>query len=155
MLGHFSRVFDVRTTFFDVDGHELAGFDVKAMPGFCRRHRREAAFGARCMACDRHHVEEARHTGERLVCRDHSGLIEAVVPLRDEAGGFVGALVFGQIRPRGARGRGLPASLRRLYLGLPESSEARVRDVAQLLQYVSSRARCNRAPRRTWETPTR
>jgi AraC-like DNA-binding protein/ligand-binding sensor protein len=137
VLGHFSRVFDVRTTFFDVDGHELAGLDVKAMSGFCRRQRRAAAFAARCMACDRHHVEEARRTGESLVYRCHSGLIEAVVPLRDEAGGFLGALVFGQIRPRGARGRGLPAGLRRLYLGLPESSEARVRDVAQLLQYVS------------------
>jgi AraC-like DNA-binding protein len=60
-----------------------------------------------------------------------------VVPLRDEAGGFLGALVFGQIRPRGAEGRTLPTTLRRLYLALPESNETRVRDVAQLLQYVS------------------
>jgi AraC-like DNA-binding protein len=137
VLGGLSRVLDVRTTFFDVDGHELAGLDVKAMSGFCRRQRRHPAFAARCAACDRQHIEDARRTGDSLVYRCHAGLIEAVVPLRDEAGGFLGALVFGQIRPRGARGRGLPPSLRRLYLALPESSEARVRDVAQLLQYVS------------------
>jgi AraC-like DNA-binding protein/ligand-binding sensor protein len=137
VLGRFSRVFDVRTTFFDLDGHELEGLDVKAMSGFCRRQRRDPAFAARCVACDRQHIEEARRTGESLVYRCHAGLIEAVVPLRDEAGGFLGALVFGQIRTRGGRPRRLPAPLRRLYLGLPESSEARVRDVAQLLQYVS------------------
>jgi len=137
VLGHFSRVFDVRTTFFDMDGHELADLDVKAMSGFCRRQRRDPAFAARCVTCDRDHISEARRTGESLVYRCHSGLIEAVVPLRDEAGGFLGALVFGQIRPCGGKGRRLPTTLRRLYLGLPESSEARVRDVAQLLQYVS------------------
>jgi len=137
VLGHFSRVFDVRTTFFDMDGHELAGLDVKARSGFCCRQRRDPAFAARCVACDRHHIEEARRTGESLVYRCHSGLIEAVVPLRDEAGGFLGALVFGQIRPRRGKRRRLPTTLRRLYLGLPESSEAHVRDVAQLLQYVS------------------
>jgi AraC-like DNA-binding protein len=137
VLGHFSRVFDVRTTFFDIDGHELAGLDVKAMSGFCRRQRSDPAFAARCVACDRQHVGEARLADESLVYRCHSGLIEAVVPLRDEAGGFLGALVLGQIRPRGSRGRSLPKALRRLYLALPESTEARVRDVAQLLQYVS------------------
>ncbi len=137
VLGHFSRVFDVRTTFFDVDGRELEGLDVKAMSGFCRRRRRDPAFDARCVACDRAHVDEARRTGESLVYRCHSGLIEAVVPLRDEAGGVLGALVLGQIRPRGAHGRRLPPALRRLYLALPESTEARVGDVAQLLQYVS------------------
>jgi AraC-like DNA-binding protein/ligand-binding sensor protein len=137
VLGHFSRVFDVRTTFFDADGHELAGLDVKAMSGLCRRRRRDPAFDARCVSCDRQHIEEARGTGESLVYRCHAGLIEAVVPLRDEAGGFLGALVFGQIRPRGGRGRRLPAALRRPFLDLPESTEARVGDVAQLLQYVS------------------
>jgi AraC-like DNA-binding protein/ligand-binding sensor protein len=137
VLGHFSRVFDVRTTFFDMDGHELEGLDVKAMSGFCRRQRRDPAFAARCVACDREHISEARRTGDSLVYRCHSGLIEAVVPLHDEAGSFLGALVFGQIRPRGANGRRLPATLRRLYLGLPESTEAHVGDVAQLLQYVS------------------
>jgi AraC-like DNA-binding protein len=137
VLGHFSRVFDVRTTFFDVDGHELAGLDVKAMSGFCRRQRRQPAFAARCLACDRRHIDEARVSGESLVYRCHSGLIEAVVPLRDEAGSFLGALVFGQIRPRGANGRRLPATPRQLFLALPQSTEARVRDVAQLLQYVS------------------
>jgi len=137
VLGHFSRVFDVRTTFFDMDGHELEGLDVKAMSGFCGRQRRDPAFDARCVACDRDHIGEARRTGDTLVYRCHSGLIEAVVPLRDGAGGFLGALVFGQIRPRSASGRRLRPTLRRLYLSLPESTEVRVRDVAQLLQYVS------------------
>jgi AraC-like DNA-binding protein len=89
------------------------------------------------VTCDRDHISEARRTGESLVYRCHSGLIEAVVPLHDEAGGFLGALVFGQIRPRGASGRRLPRALRGLYLLLPESTEVRVSDVAQLLQYVS------------------
>jgi hypothetical protein len=93
VLGHFSRVFDVRTTFFDMDGHELEGLDVKALSGFCRRQRREPAFAARCVACDREHIGEARRSGDSLVYRCHRGLIEAVVPLRDEAGGFLGALV--------------------------------------------------------------
>jgi AraC-like DNA-binding protein len=137
VLSQFSRVFDMRTTFFDMDGRELGGLDIKAMSGFCRRRRRDAAFDGRCAACDRRHIEEARRSGETCVYRCHSGLIEAVVPLRDQDGEYLGALVFGQLRPRGDAGRRLSPELRKLYLRLPESTEGHVRDVAQLLKYVS------------------
>jgi AraC-like DNA-binding protein/ligand-binding sensor protein len=137
VLGLFSRLFDVRTTFFDAAANELGDLRVKAMSGFCRRQRRDAAFNRRCIECDRRHLERARQTGRELVYRCHSGLIEAVVPLHDEHGGYLGALVLGQLRPRGASGRGLPAAARRLYLRLPQATARRAGEMARLLRYVS------------------
>jgi AraC-like DNA-binding protein/ligand-binding sensor protein len=137
VLGQFSRVFDVRVTFFDADGQELRGLGVKAMSAFCRHHRKSPAFDERCIACDRKNIDQARATGGTRVYLCHAGLIEAVVPLRDERGSHLGALLFGQLRPQNGRGRGLSSASRRLYFALPPSTQREAGDVADLLRYTS------------------
>lgn len=138
ILRLLSSVVDVRMAFFDMDGRKLGVFDVRPDSGYCSRLRQSARFNALCEACDREHLLKARDSHSPLVYRCHNNLTEAVVPLFDDGGQYLGAIVLGQIRVAGEQpGRAHGRQLRLLYEALPAYSERQVRDIADLLTYIA------------------
>jgi len=138
MLARLYRLFDIRITFFDVEGRELDYFDIKEMSSFCRRLRRSAARDRACVACDRANLEVAKGGREMHLYRCHMGLMEGIVPLYDRRGMYLGAVVFGQLRPPGARiPAGCGGKLGRLYRDLPTATPERMEDIARVLACVT------------------
>jgi AraC-like DNA-binding protein len=138
MLARLYRLFDIRITFFDVEGQELDYFDIKEMSPFCRRLRRSAARDQACMVCDRANLETAKGQREMHLYRCHMNLLEGIIPLYDRRGMYLGAVVFGQLRPPGARlPVGCGARLVELYRALPMATPERMEDIARVLACVT------------------
>jgi AraC-like DNA-binding protein len=154
MLARLHRLFDIRITFFDLEGRELDYFDIKEMSPFCRRLRRSVARDRDCVACDRTNLEIAKGQRGMHLYRCHVGLMEGIVPLYDRRGIYLGAVVFGQLRPTGARP---PAScsgrLAELYRALPAAAPQRMEDIARVLACVTEhivRSEMVRLRNRSW-----
>lgn len=138
VLSLASKVLNTRTAFFDAEGRELKAFNIKETSPFCRHLRGNASFDARCVQCDRDHIAEARESKTVLVYTCHAGLYEAVVPLHDQHAQFLGALVFGQMRPTASHPPHWCSSTQaKLYAQLQMSDGQRMRDMAHLLKYVA------------------
>jgi AraC-like DNA-binding protein len=90
------------------------------------------------MQCDREHLDEARERRRTRIYTCHNGLREVAVPLFDDNGNYLGAIVFGQIRDpaSGSRHEREP-QLRALYDALPAYKDAEVRNIAALLAYFA------------------
>ena len=138
IMGLLRRLLDIRITFFDMQEQELGYFHIKAMSGYCARRRASRAFNARCVACDRSHLDEAKRIRDALIYHCHNGLIEGIVPLYDQHGIYLGAIVFGQLRDpeRPAPADASPGQ-RRLYQALQTCTPERAHDIGYLLKYVS------------------
>lgn len=130
-LALLRRVLDVRITFFDARHVERDGFDIKTRTDYCAARRRDPAFKASCDACDRSHLIEARRLRRPHVYRCHDGLYEAVVPINDRDGHYLGAFMLGQLRPAGVPVRGGPQAALRAAMQAVTSD--RVDDLAALL----------------------
>jgi AraC-like DNA-binding protein len=135
VLALLRRVFDIRITFYDAAHVERDGFDIKGRTDYCAARRRDPAFKARCDACDRTHLAEARRLRAPQAYRCHDGLYEAVVPINDRDGHYLGAFMLGQLRPAGEPVRGGP--LPRLRAALPAVGRERVDDLATLLHRMA------------------
>lgn len=138
ILNLFSRVMDFRVDFFDLQGEPLRLFDVKEPAAYCRRLRRQREFDQRCKRCDKEHIQMAARGGQPIVYRCHAGLWEAVIPLKDRTGQYIGSLVFGQMRPTQSEspwGKNHP--LTALYNKLPSITASRIRQLASLLKYLA------------------
>lgn len=138
VLHHLYRALDIRIALFDAEGNELDLFDIKPMSPFCRDGRRRKGFQARCLECNRRHLQTARQCGRPLTYRCHANLLEGVIPLTSDEGVSLGAIIFGQLRPEGqSPPADLAPSLQAKYLDLPEYAEARLGHVTALIEYVS------------------
>lgn len=136
-LGLLRRLFDIRITYFDLDGVEADGFEIKPISAYCRARRRDPAFAARCGACDHRHLELAKRARTVQVYRCHDGLVEGVVPLYDHGGAYIGSIMFGQMRPDGERRPALVPAHARLRRALPRADPRLLRDVASLLKWLT------------------
>lgn len=136
-LALLRRLFDIRITYFDLDGIEADGFDVKPISAYCRARRRDPAFDAGCRACDRRHLELAKRARTVQVYRCHDGLVEGVLPLYDHGGSYLGSIMFGQMRPGGGRTARLTPAHARLRASLPRADPRLLRDVASLLKWLT------------------
>jgi AraC-like DNA-binding protein len=154
VLSRLTRLFDIRITFFDMEGAELRYFDIKEMSPFCRRLRSSTSRERTCTACDWEHLEAAKQRREVHVYRCHMGLFEGIVPLYEARGIYLGAVVFGQLRPPDARPpEGLGRKLAGLYRRLPECTAERMEDIAGLLAWTAEhvvRGEMVRFRNRTW-----
>jgi AraC-like DNA-binding protein/ligand-binding sensor protein len=132
------RVFDVRITLFDLQEHEIPHFHIKGMSGYCRERRKDSRFNAECIKCDTAHLVLAKAQKDAHIYRCHEGLLEGIVPLYNTNGTYLGAIVFGQLRERG---KPVPVSisvrLQKLYRALPEFTKGQLRDMGDLLKYLS------------------
>jgi AraC-like DNA-binding protein len=138
MLSLLYRLFDIRITFFDMESRELDYFEIKAMSPFCRRLRSSQARNRACVACDRQHLEVAKSTQSAHLYRCHLGLFEGIIPLYDHRGIYLGAVVFGQLRPPGGKPpESCGRTLAELYRRLPVSSQERMADIARLLGCIT------------------
>ena len=135
VLALLRRVLDVRITFYDASHAEREGFDIKGRTDYCTARRRDPAFKLRCDACDRTHLAEARNLRAPHAYRCHDGLYEAVVPIHDREGHYLGAFMLGQLRPLGESVRGGPQS--RLRGTMPAVTRERVDDLATLLSRMT------------------
>lgn len=132
------KLFDIRITFFDMEGHELDYFEVKEISPFCAFSRKEKDFDSKCLACDRLHLKEAKEKRNILFYRCHSGLWEGIIPLYKEER-YLGALIFGQIQLEGVESPppDLTGEGKRLYKKLPVFSKDYILDLAEFLKVVS------------------
>ena len=138
IMSRLHRLFDIRITFFDMQGHELEDFHVKPMSAFCQAFRRSKARSALCSECDRVHLEEAKRLADVHIYHCHSGLIEGIVPLYNRRGIYLGSIVFGQLRDRPQEvGTDWSPTLKRLYEQLPTYTIEKARDVGHVLKCVS------------------
>jgi len=138
LMSRLHRLFDIRITFFDMQGRELEYFHVKPMSPFCRALRKNPAIDAQCNACDRFHLAEAKRLRDVHVYRCHSGLIEGIVPLYDRRNIYLGAVVFGQLRDQAhSPDEKWSAALTRHYNELPVYAVEKARDIGHLLKCVS------------------
>jgi AraC-like DNA-binding protein len=136
ILKLLNQVLNIRITFFDADMEELPLPGIKEMSPYCRKRRRRREFDWRCRQCDRREIEFARPGNECHIYRCHSGLWEGVVPLHDPHQRYLGAIVFGQLRPARVRAPQLPAQLRKLYGKLPIATDSEMAKIASLLKYL-------------------
>ena len=157
-LGLLRRLFDVRVTFFDLDSVEADGFDIKPISAYCAARRRDPAFAARCLACDRRHLEEAKRGRVIRIYRCHDGLIEGVIPLYGARGDYLGAIMFGQLRPADDTPSALNAAQAAARARLPLADQGRLRDLAELLKWLAEHLAANaalRAPAVDWAEAAR
>jgi len=133
-----TKIIGVRIVFYDPSDRKIEEFQVKSDSAYCRTLREDSAFDRLCVRCDEEHLAAARKKGSSLTYRCHAGLTEAIVPLFDESGAYIGAIVVGQIRQRGKTApRALDTRLRRLYNALPEYDRREVGDITELLSYFA------------------
>ncbi len=132
-----SRLLGIRVTFFDADGRELEMKSLAKMTAYCEIRRRDKLFNARCVECDRVHLEKAKKSGETRIYHCHEALLEGIIPLCDIGGVYLGSIVFGQIRDKSVRRRNLPAKFARAYSLLPSFSYSKAVEIGTLLKYVS------------------
>jgi AraC-like DNA-binding protein len=119
---------------YDTEDRLLAEFDVGRNSAYCRTLRKQKSFDQRCVECDRCHIREARHGGRYLTYRCHNGLTEGIVPLRDETGIYLGAIVFGQIRmPAQKPFLAHSKAQERVFQALPVYTAEAVENLAELL----------------------
>lgn len=144
-LGLLRRLFDVRVTFFDLDGVEADGFEIKPISAYCAARRRDPAFAARCAACDRRHLDEAKGGRQIRVYRCHDGLVEGVIPLYGRDGAYLGAIMFGQLRPADDPPVPRPPAVQRLRERLGVAEPRRLRDLAELLKWLTEHVALNAA----------
>jgi AraC-like DNA-binding protein len=138
IMGLLRRLLDVRITFFDQQQAEYTRFDMKPMSSYCAARRKNRAFNARCIQCDRSHLVTARETRDVHIYHCHNRLLEGIVPLYDRRNIYIGAVVFGQLRdPQEPEPADVSATQRRLYRRLASCTEERVRDIGTLLKWVS------------------
>lgn len=138
ILGIVYDVLHIGVSFYDVDFNEVAFLDSNKHSPYCFHRRRDPEFRKACKHCDRKHFDKARQTGEIQVYRCHCGLYDGLVPLYDEAGHFLGGMIFGQVRPDDTPNPHPPHSqLSELYNSLPESSSQRMHSIGQLLKLTT------------------
>lgn len=136
-LNLFSRLFDLRIAFFDANDTELFIFDVKQRSSYCTRMRNLPDMCALCEQCDCHALAKTRESRDIEIYRCHRGLFEAVVPLFDAAGTYLGSLMFGQLRDST---RPIPPQrtrqLLRDYQKLNEATPQKMKEITELLKYI-------------------
>jgi AraC-like DNA-binding protein/ligand-binding sensor protein len=136
LLSMFSRALAIRVTFFDADDTELAEFDIADRSRYCTKLRQNADMDGRCVACDQSALGIARRRRKPYRYRCHRDLFETVVPLSDQAGHYLGALLCGQIRPTDSRQRHNDPVLRRAYRELTRMDQAQFDRVVELLLFI-------------------
>ena len=138
VMARLRRLFDIRITFFDMQGIEAVDFPIKPMSRFCSVFRKNKKHNALCAACDKRHLEEAKRSREIHFYHCHMGLIEGIVPLYDRRNFYLGAIAFGQLRdPNHTPPLELPNGLKALYNRLPPYSREEAEDIGYVLKCVS------------------
>ena len=126
LIGILSRQLNIRITFFNADGIEMADEESIPISGYCRRQRkRSRAFNQRCVFCDKSHLEQAKATKKEMVYLCHAGLLEGVFPLYSRVGLYLGSIFFGQLVPENT----LPPAP-----GMAFGNIAKMREIARVLQ---------------------
>lgn len=132
------RVFDIRITLFDLQEHEIPSFHIKEMSGYCNERRKDCRFNEECIKCDTSNLIIAKARKDVHIYRCHEGLLEGIVPLYNKNNTYLGAIVFGQLRECGKPVPvNISARLRKLYAALPEYTKKQLRDIGDLLKYLS------------------
>jgi AraC-like DNA-binding protein len=108
------------------------------MSSFCNTLRRRPERDARCIACDRMHLAEAKKMSDVHIYHCHAGLVEGIVPLYDRRNLYLGAIVFGQLRdPEIQPHEHWSGAQKKRYLNLPPCPPEKARDIGHLLKLVS------------------
>jgi len=153
LIARTGSVLGIRIALFGPEHRMLREFDLTGDTGYCRTLRADPSFAVRCRACDREHLDQARARRSAVAYTCHHGLLECVMPLFDEGRAYLGAIMFGQIRPGGLRIPRQNARLRQLFEALPAYDERRVGEIADLLGYLCTYILQNQLIRRrpaTW-----
>ncbi len=137
IMGLLYRVLDIRITFFDLQGGELEGFNIKEISPFCNENRKNPETRERCIACDRENLETARKTRKIHIYHCHTGLLEGMIPLYDKHRKYLGSIVFGQLRDKELDYKDLGYSEDSLIFRNRESTEKEMHDIGALLKYLS------------------
>lgn len=93
-----NEVLKIRITFFDLQSDEVKSLSIKERCAFCRHWRKQHTFNALCEDCDRKNLELCKEKGDVHIYHCHAGLLEGIVPLYNQHGSYLGAIVFGQLR---------------------------------------------------------
>lgn len=139
LLDLIYNVFHIRVSFVDHANRKVMGFTARDQVGYCSRLRRNTAFKRRCDQCDKTHLAKACRTRRPLVYRCHHDLYEVIVPLHDKQDIYLGAIFFGQLRPRESgrsRHNSLPQSAR-AFTQLPVYSRAELLHLSRLLKFLA------------------
>lgn len=120
------HVLDIRITFFDLSEEEIDSFNIKEMSAFCSEHRKDPVFRKHCTECDRSNLTRAKRLRDVHIYSCHAGLLEGIVPLYNQRGAYLGAIVFGQLADRETP---IP--------GLRISSREEMRNIGNLLKYLA------------------
>ncbi len=139
VMGLLNRILDTRIAFFDIQGCEQEYIDMKPMAPYCGLRRQDPEFNQTCIRCDRSHLLQAKKKSDILIYHCHEGLLEGIVPLYGRRGGYLGAIVYGQMRDKARPGleENVSSAFRQAFLNLPEYSAPQVHDIGRLLKYVS------------------
>jgi len=136
LIARTGSVLGVRIVLYGPDHRRLREFDLTGDTGYCRTLRADPAFSQRCRVCDREHLDQARSRRSPVAYTCHHGLRECIIPLFDENRAYLGAIAFGQIRPTDRPVPQPDSRVRRLYQALPAYDDRRVREIADLLEYL-------------------
>ena len=99
LLQDFHLLTGFRLGVFDLEGREVCAWPPALSP-FCEALRAYPDAAARCIRCDREGFRRVASAGRLHTYRCHAGLIEALMPLRQD-GEDIGYLMIGQLASRG------------------------------------------------------
>lgn len=110
LMEDFYTITGIKIVLFDENFTELLCYPREK--AFCNYLRENAAFDARCRACDKAACLACREQKGLHVYKCHAGLTEAVAPI-EENGRIIGYMMFGPVCDEGDR-ETLPSRLRAL-----------------------------------------
>lgn len=138
IISLFDKLLHVRITFFDIYNTEPEKLDIPVKCPYCAKRRKDRKFDAECRSCDIKNLEIAKQNEDIHIYECHAGMIEAIVPLYDKHGEYLGALFFGQMR-NAASGEPYsgPEKFRSLFEQAPPVTFERAHEIARLLKLIS------------------
>lgn len=104
LLHSYHVVSNMRVTIFDTSFHEVVAYP-EHIPDFCALLRQNPNALRQCNICDQNHCMKVQNSQKPLIYQCHSGLTEAIAPLRMN-GSVIGYIIFGHIAPSSDKNKG-------------------------------------------------
>lgn len=138
IISLFDKLLHTRITFFDIYHSEPERLEIPAKYPYCAERRKDLEFDASCRECDIAHLEVAKAEKDMHIYRCHCGMMEAIVPLYDKHGEYLGALFFGQMRDAdSSEAYKGPEKFRSFFEQSPAISHEKAFATARLLKLIS------------------
>lgn len=104
LLRSYHVVSNMRVTIFDTNFHEVVAYP-EHIPDFCALLRQDPCALRQCRFCDQNHCLKVQSSQRPLIYQCHSGLTEAIAPLRMNDN-VIGYIIFGHIAPASNKNEG-------------------------------------------------